>query len=180
MAVWQKIIGGAGLLVLSALACVKPIFAADLLGVNEEKPLVTKGRVVDVACDLTNNCPTNCGNGKRQLGILTESGTLYLAAKSAAIFAGAVKDLLPYCGKMVEIDGSTTAQFGGTLLYIARMRLAEGTETVDPWQSTEEFTRDFAKRNNLAPDDMKVDEWYRFDKTATEAVQKHGKLGVAE
>ena len=41
-----------------------------LLG--EEKALFT-GNVVDLMCEITGDCPENCGNGLRQLGIVRES-----------------------------------------------------------------------------------------------------------
>ncbi|MCX8505415.1 MAG: hypothetical protein ORN98_02220 [Alphaproteobacteria bacterium] len=150
--------------------------AAELLGVTDEKPLQIKGKVVDIACNLTSQCPPHCGEGKRQLGLVTDQGVLYLVAKSSAIFAGAVTDLLPFCDQQIEIDGSTTTQFGATLLYVQRLRLV-GSEA---WLDSENFTKDWAKTNKLAPHDMKLAEWYRQDKTVAAAIKARGRLGVPE
>ena len=150
--------------------------AAELLGVIDEKPLKIKGKVVDIACNLTRQCLPHCGEGKRQLGLVTDQGVLYLVAKSSAIFAGAVTDLLPFCDQQIEIDGSTTTQFGATLLYVQRLRLV-GSEA---WLDSENFTKDWAKTNKLAPHDMKLAEWYRQDKTVAAAIKARGRLGVPE
>ena len=150
--------------------------AAELLGVNDEKPLQIKGKVVDIACNLTRQCPPHCGEGKRQLGLVTDQGVLYLVAKSSAIFAGAVTDLLPFCDKQIEIDGSTTTQFGATLLYVQRLRLAGS----NAWLDSENFTKDWANRNKLPSNDMKLAEWYRHDQTVAAAIKAHGRLGVPE
>ncbi len=45
-----------------------------------------------------------CGGGQRQLGLVDAAGRLYPAAKGNTLFAGAVADLAPYCGREVEID----------------------------------------------------------------------------
>ena len=155
---------------------LRSVNAAELLGVNDEKPLQITGKVVDIACNLTRQCPPNCGEGKRQLGLVTDQGVLYLVAKSSAIFAGAVTDLLPFCDKQIEIDGSTTTQFGATLLYVQRLRLVGS----DAWLDSENFTKDWEKRNKLPSNDMKVAEWYRQDQTVAAAIKARGRLGVPE
>lgn len=155
-----------------------PVYAADLLGVNDEKPLTTTGQVVDINCQLTGNCPAHCGEGKRQLGILSDTGTLYLAAKSAAIFAGAVTDLLPFCGQKIEIDGSTTTQFGTTLLYIERLRPSKTANAA--WMPADGFIRAWAVRHKLSATDPKADEWYRHDATIQGVIKTRGRLGVPE
>ena len=43
-----------------------------------------KAKVVDIVCELSGDCPADCGAGARQLGLLREAdGRLLLAAKNA-------------------------------------------------------------------------------------------------
>src|SRR6266851_529780 len=109
--------------------------AADKLGLPGEQEITTKGKVVDVACELTKDCPAQCGAGKRQLGIRTEEGRLLLAAKNAVGFMGSTRDLLPYCGKELWVDGITTANFGTTLLMVQRYKTSEKDEWREANQS---------------------------------------------
>ena len=80
-------IASVGLLVVVAAR------AADSYGVAGEQLLTIKGKIVDLTCELAHDCAADCGNGKRPLGLLTEDGKLYVAAKSNTIFAGLGHDL---------------------------------------------------------------------------------------
>ena len=66
-----------------------------------------EARVVDVLCEVAGDCPENCGDGRRQLGLLRAvDGVLVLANKNTQpAFTGANLDLLPYCNQEVEVDG---------------------------------------------------------------------------
>lgn len=150
--------------------------AADSLGIREEQVLQTKGTVVDLLCQVAHDCPPACGGGKRQLGILTADGKLLVAGKAAAIFFGATKDLLPYCGKEIETDGITTSGFGSTLYMVQRVR----TSADAPWVATNQSMIDWAKAYNETFPSEELNTWFRRDKTVAAAVAKRGKLGVPE
>jgi hypothetical protein len=150
--------------------------AAEQLGTSQEQILTTKARVVDLACELTGSCPANCGDGKRQLGLLTPEGKLLVAAKGYAIFVGAVPDLLPHCGQTIWVDGLTTAQFGTTLFMVQRLKDNEA----DEWHDADQGLKDWSKAHKLAPDSDQAQEWYRHDETVAAEVAKRGKLGVPE
>jgi hypothetical protein len=71
--------------------------AAESWGLEGEKIARFEAKVVDIACELTGNCPTNCGAGKRQLGLLTDEGRLILPTKNQVPFAGAAWELVEFC-----------------------------------------------------------------------------------
>ena len=94
------IIGAAAGIALTASA-----FAAEGWGISHEKVTRTEAKIVDLLCEVTGNCVANCGNGKRQLGLLLDSGKLVPVVKNNDPFAGAIADLLPFCGKRIVADG---------------------------------------------------------------------------
>ena len=79
--------------------------AAEEWGIDGEKKARFEAKVVDVLCELTGDCPADCGSGKRQLGLLRDDGTLVLAVKNFDIFAGAADDLKDFCNKRIIADG---------------------------------------------------------------------------
>lgn len=158
------------------LAAANGARAADSLGVSNEKLVVLTGKVVDVACELTKDCPPNCADGARQLGLKGDDGKLYIAAKSATIFAGLTRDLIGYCGKPIIADGLLTSNYGTTILMIQRLKPTESS----PWIETSAFSIEWAKRHNTTPDGKLADEWYRNDPAVLDAVAKHGKTGLGQ
>ncbi len=92
---------------LGALALLLPIAveAAEEWGIDYEKTARFEAKVVDILCELTGDCPANCGDGKRQLGLLRQDGRLILAVKNFDIFAGTANDLAPFCNKNIIADG---------------------------------------------------------------------------
>ena len=86
-------------------------------GVENEEMARFEAKVVDLLCELSGDCPANCGQGRRQMGLLKTDGKLLIVAKNGQpIFSGAAEDLLPYCGKQVEVDGLLTGH-GPTRVY---------------------------------------------------------------
>ena len=75
--------------ILSALmiAASLPASAAEEWGIEGEKKARFEAKVVDILCELSGDCPADCGAGKRQLGLLKDDGTLLLVAKNFDIFA---------------------------------------------------------------------------------------------
>jgi hypothetical protein len=150
--------------------------AAESVGVANEQLVTIKGTVVDVACEITHDCAPRCGDGKRQLGLKTLGGKLLLAAKSEVDFMGSVRDLLPYCGRILIVDGLTTSDYGTTLLMVQRFKLSDAA----PWRAADQGLADWAKANHLAVDSEEAKLWMRHDPTVAAAVAKRGKLGVPE
>ena len=175
----------AGLVLLAALAWTFQAGAADfsegseakewgLLG--EEKARFT-AKVVDIACELGGDCPDNCGDGGRQLGLLRAAdGVLVLAMKNGQpAFTGAAVDLLPYCGQTVEVDGVLVGDpdFTPAKFYMVQRVLPEGASE---WKKANLWTKDWAKRN---PDQKGVKgPWFRKDPEVKAAIARDGYLGL--
>ena len=60
---------------------------------------------MDILCELTGDCPSNCGDGKRQFGLLLDDGRLIPMVKNFGPFAGTASDLKGFCGKWIIADG---------------------------------------------------------------------------
>lgn len=142
--------------------------AADSWGIDTEKLVTFKGKVVDIACELTKSCPGNCGDGKRQLGILDTDGKLFAAAKSQTPFAGLAKDLLPHCGKSIEIDGLIVENPAMRLLAIQNIRTSDDQK----FAPTEAFAAEWTKAHGAA------DEWFRADPTVKATIEADGVFGI--
>jgi hypothetical protein len=150
--------------------------AADKLGIPGEEEVTTQGKVVDVSCELTKDCPAQCGAGKHQLGIKTADGKLLLAEKNAVNFMGSTRDLLPYCGKDIWVDGVTTNNYGTRLLMVQRYKTSEK----DEWRDANQSIIEWAKAHNVKPDSEQAENWMRNDPTVKTAVAKKGRAGVPE
>jgi hypothetical protein len=159
-----------------ALIAAPAAFAAEKMNLPEEREYTGTATVVDVVCELTKNCPNQCGAGKRQLGLKTPDGKILMAAKNTVNFMGAVHDLLPYCGKQLEVDGITATQYGTTLFMLQRYRPNGKAE----WREANQSLLDWAKANKVKPDSNEAEEWMRNDPLVKTAVAKRGKLGVPQ
>lgn len=156
----------AALVLPAALACT-PAMAADPWGLKDEKTVSFPGKVVDILCTLKGDCPAACGAGKRQLGILATDGKLYTAAKSNTLFAGTARDLVPWCGKTIEIDGLLVENPAMPILMVQGIR----EKASEAFMPTEQFEKDWTAANG------KADEWWRADPTAKTALAENGILG---
>ena len=81
------------LMAISTTAFTASAMAAEEWGLPDEKISRFEAKVVDVLCELTGDCPNNCGDGSRQLGLIDGSGKLILPLKNNVAFAGAVDEL---------------------------------------------------------------------------------------
>lgn len=143
---------------------------------GQEKALFS-AKVVDVLCELTGDCPAQCGAGKRQLGLIrvADDALVFPAKNGQPLFTGAATDLLPYCGKTVDVDGLLTGgdeiRAGSAKLFqIQRIREAGGE-----WTKANKWTKDWAKKN---PDAKGKGPWFRRDPRITKEIEKDGYLGL--
>ena len=153
-----------------------PAAAADSWGLEGEQEATIEGKVVDVLCELTKDCPQQCGAGKRQLGIKTAKNELVIVGKDTVAFGGATLDLLPFCGKDVVADGLFTERFA-TKMYVAQNVKAKGAKD---FTEANAFIGQWAKANKVKPDGDEAEEWFRHDSTVAKTLAKGGKLGVPE
>lgn len=165
-------------LTLGALAlaffAVQPAQAAQEWGLPEEQVARFDATVVDVLCELTGDCPDNCGDGSRQLGFLTDDGVLHLAMKNFTPFTGASWELLDFCGKKVTADGLFTSNRGYTIFAIQFVREAPDGK----WQRANRFTGQWAEKNGVAPDSKQAKQWFRNDPEVKRLIEKHGVFGL--
>ncbi len=144
--------------------------AADEWGIEGEKVVRWTGTVVDLLCELSGDCPANCGGGKRQLGLLKENGTLWPVVKNNDPFAGAVDDLIAFCGKKIVADGLEIHNAKMKLFQIQFKRLAPNGK----WSRANQFTKNWSKRNGGADGGK----WIWKDKTVKTLLDRDGVLGV--
>lgn len=155
-----------------------PDFSADSQakswGLSGEQKARFQAKVVDVLCELTGDCPADCGAGRRQLGLLRAAdGALVPAAKNGeTVFSGAVADLLPYCAADVEVDGLMVGE-GPTKIYQVQLVRRVGEAE---WSKTNRFT---AEWNAAHPDLAGGSEpWFRKDPRVTSRIAAEGYLGL--
>ena len=158
----------AATLVAAVTATIPFAYAADEYGIANEKAVQMEVTVVDIACTLTGNCPANCGGGKRQLGLVTADGKLRLPVKGQTLFANAIPDLLPYCGKKVQVDGLLIENPVMTIVHVQALR--ENTD--QKWKQTEEFEAQWTATNG------KAEEWQRADPLVKEVIAANGVFGI--
>ena len=146
---------------------------AQSWGLTGEQAARFEATVVDVLCTLSGDCPSDCGAGRRQLGLLRADGVLVLAAKNGQpIFSGAAEDLLPYCARKVEVDGLMVGE-GPTRIYqvqTIRALDAPAAHKADRWSKVWE------QRHPGSGDPKKP--WFRRDPRVQREVERGGYLGL--
>lgn len=146
---------------------------AKAWGLSEEVLSAFSAEVVDIACEIAGDCPANCGDGNRQLGLVDTSGKLLTVAKNAqAQFNGAVVDLLPYCGKQVDVDGLLTGH-GGVQLFQVQFVRETGSEE---WTSAKTWTQAWKAANPEVADGKGP--WFRRDPRVVSRIEREGYLGL--
>lgn len=150
---------------------------ADSWGLNGEEKARFAARVVDVLCELTGDCPANCGDGARQLGLLRDAdGLLVLAVKNGQpLFTGAAEDLLPFCDETIEVDGllvGDPAQTAAKFYQVQRIRRLQ----TDEWSEADRWTSIWAEEH---PDAARAEgPWYRNDPSVQALIEENGYLGL--
>jgi hypothetical protein len=175
-------------LILIAALGASPALAGDFSegsqakswGLLGEELARFEGTVIDALCVLTGDCPSDCGAGARQMGILRLADDQFVLAtkNTQPAFTGANIDLAPYCGQTVEADGLlvgdsdvTPGLAGAKLLQVQTLRLLD-EETV---HKANLWTRDWDARN---PDAGGEGPWFRRDPAVAAQIEAHGRLGL--
>ncbi len=152
------------------VAFAGPARAAEEWGIEGEKKVRFEAKVVDILCELSGDCPADCGAGTRQLGLLKDDGTLLLAAKNFDIFAGASADLREYCGKRIVADGLYVNSPKMPLFALQFSRLAPDGK----WSRANKFGKEWSKANG----GKKSGQWFKHDARILEEIKAHGVLGI--
>ena len=151
-----------------------PADAAQGWGLTGEEIVRFDATVVDVLCELTGNCPDNCGGGSRQLGLVDGSGKLIPVFKNAVPFAGAAVELLDFCGKAVTADGLFSTNREITIFSLQFIREAAGGK----WRKSNRFLRKWAETNGVEVNGNAAKAWFRNDPRVKALIEREGKLGL--
>ena len=162
VAVVMLVIGGTG------------VRAAEEWGLPDEKVVRFQAKVVDIACELTGNCPPDCGDGKRQLGLINTKGKLILEIKNATPFSGTADELIDFCGKQVIADGLFTTNNGYTVFALQFVREAPKGK----WRRANRFLTKWAKRHHLPADSKKSRRRFANEFQVKKLIQEQGVLGL--
>ncbi len=141
-----------------------------------EYPAFFAARVVDVLCEIADDCPADCGGGSRQLGLIREAdGVLVLPNKNAQpAFNGATAELQPFCGMDVEVDGLLLddPDLGATNIYLVQKIRAKGDTE---WTAATRWTDVWAERN---PGTAGEGPWFRRDPRIAAEIAEEGYFGL--
>lgn len=158
----------------SALLMAGTAQAANSWGLPEEEIVRFEANVVDILCELTGDCPNNCGDGSRQLGLLTDDGILVLPIKNSTPFSGSADELIDFCGKRVLADGLYSTNRGYKVFALQFVKeLPDGK-----WRAANRFKTKWAKENGVDPKSQTAGQWFRNDPRVIELLSKKGKLGL--
>ncbi|MEO1206883.1 MAG: hypothetical protein AAFV45_11180 [Pseudomonadota bacterium] len=150
---------------------------AQELGLAGETKATFSGKVVDILCELSGDCPANCGDGFRNLGIVRASDQqLIMVSKNSQFeFNGGVDDLLPYCGKQVDVDGLLLGDDPGVKakIYMAQFIRVTGDED---WIKTTAWTDAWKKRNPAVAEGEGP--WFRRDPRVLKQIEQSGYFGL--
>ncbi len=141
-----------------------------------EKPARFEAKVVDILCELTGDCADNCGDGRRQLGLLrTADDVLIFPNKnSQPAFTGANIEMLPFCGKQVEVDGLMIddPELGSKNVYLLqKIREAGATDWIKANRWTKEWAKTYPEAKGKGP-------WFRRDPRVKEHIATEGYFGL--
>lgn len=141
-----------------------------------EQPARFEAKVVDILCELSGDCPDNCGDGKRQLGLIraADGVLVYPNKNSQPAFTGAALELAPYCGAEVEVDGLMIEDpdLGATNVYLVQKIRNVGDEE---WVKANTWTKKWAEAN---PEAEGKGPWFRRDPRVNERISTTGYLGL--
>lgn len=141
-----------------------------------EQPARFEAKVVDVLCEITGDCPVDCGAGKRQLGLVraVDNVLVYPNKNNQPASSGAVSELLPYCGQQVEVDGLLLSDpdIGATNIYLVQKIRAVGATD---WVDAKQWTKDWQAAN---PTKTGKGPWFRRDPRILARIAATGYLGL--
>jgi hypothetical protein len=149
--------------------------AAQSWNVTGEEEARFEAKVVDLLCELTGDCPTDCGAGRRQLGLVTDDGVLIPATKNFAPFAGATDELIDFCQQRVTVDGLFTANHGTRVFAVQFVQPAGGD-----WRRANRFLDKWAETNGVDPAGKAKNTWFRRDPRIDAIIEKDGFLGLGQ
>ena len=164
----------AAALVAAVLVSAGAARAAESWGLAGEQTARFEATVVDVLCELTGDCPADCGAGKRQLGLLKDDGTLVLPLKNQVIFAGGAAELIGYCARRVVADGLMVTNRGHSFFALQFVKGAPDGK----WRRANRFLPKWAAENGVGPKSPTARRWFENDPRVKDLIARDGKLGL--
>ncbi|MEM9584905.1 MAG: hypothetical protein AAGA08_17465 [Pseudomonadota bacterium] len=171
-------------LIAACLVVASPLSAADFSegsnakswGLFGESMATFEAEVVDLLCNVAGDCANACAEG-RQLGLLrTADGELIFPQKNRQTsFNGAGTDLLPYCGKKVDVDGLMIEDEdlpGAQNIYQIQFIKEAGSAE---WNKANTWTKGWAAKH---PEAKGKGPWFRRDPRVKAAIEADGYLGL--
>lgn len=150
---------------------------AESWNLYAEQPARFEATVVDILCELSGDCPENCGGGKRQLGLVraADDVLVFPNKNSQPAFTGAVLELLPFCGQAVEVDGLLIQDpdIGAVNIYLVQKIRADGASD---WVSANRWTTAWAEANPDAA--AEKGPWFRKDQRVVSEIAEEGYFGL--
>lgn len=141
-----------------------------------EQPARFEAKVVDLLCEVTADCPADCGAGKRQLGLLrsVDNVLVYPNKNNQPVFSGAAYELLPFCGQQVEVDGLMLADpdIGAQNIYQLQKIRAVGAAD---WIKADKWTKAWQAAN---PEITGKQPWFRRDPRVNAEIAATGYFGL--
>lgn len=171
-------------LALGVVLAAGPVASQDFSANSEarswnlfgEQPARFEARVVDILCELSGDCPANCGVGARQLGLVraADDVLVYPNKNAQPIFTGAVAELLPFCGQDVEVDGLLIEDpdLGATNIYLVQKIRTVGDAE---WTEANRWSRVWADANPEAA--AGEGPWFRNDPRVEAEIAEEGWFG---
>ena len=164
----------AAALVAAVLVSAGAARAAESWGLVGEQTARFEATVVDLLCELTGDCPADCGAGQRQLGLLKDDGTLVLPLKNQVIFAGGAAELIGYCARRVVADGLMVTNRGHSFFALQFVKGAPDGK----WRRANRFLPKWAAENGVGPKSAKAKRWFENDPRVKDLIARDGKLGL--
>ena len=144
-----------------------------------QKKACFSAKVVDLLCEVAGDCPPNCGNGNRQVGLLRADNNklVYPQKNIQGSFNGAAIDLAAHCGKTIDVRGwfvgDEETLKGAAQLYQVQWIKTEGGK----WKKANKWTKDWAKKN---PEAKGKGPWFRRDPRVKAQIEADGYLGLGK
>ena len=141
-----------------------------------EVPAKFEAKVVDILCELSGNCPDNCGDGNRQLGLVRSADNVlvYPNKNSQTGFQGASADLLPHCQTTIEVDGMILddPDLGASNIYLLQLIKPAGS---DEWIKANTWSKRWAEKH---PEAAGKGPWFRRDPRVKAEIEREGYFGL--
>ncbi len=150
-------------------------WAAKSWNLTGEEIVRFEAKVVDLLCEITGDCPADCGGGKRQLGLLKDDGVLIPVTKNMTAFTGATEELMGFCGKKVTADGLLSSNHGTRVMAL---HFVKETGEGGKWQKANRYLGVWADRNGVDPAGKKPKQWFRHDPRIKMLIERDGFLGL--